>query len=107
RAGDFDRTPFLPLHPAWPQRDRLTALIAAAHESHQHPIPPFQVPPEPSLPARAPESGVSTTAEREQMQALIRSRIDRDFAAVQEKMEREVGRFRETELATAERERRL
>jgi hypothetical protein len=107
RVGYVDLTALLPLHPAWSQRDSLTALIASAHQSHQHPIPPFQVPPEPSLPARAPESGVTPTAEREQMEALIRSRIDRDFAAVLAKIEREVTRFRETELATAERESRL
>src|SRR5438132_12442162 len=55
RVGHVDLEALARLHPAWPERDSLTALIASAHESHQRPIPPFRVPPEPNLPAAPPE----------------------------------------------------
>jgi hypothetical protein len=95
------------LHPAWPERDSLTALIASAHESHQRPIPPFQVPPDPNLPAASPEVGSADSTERARMEQMIQARIQRDFDAVLDKLRREVERYRETEQATAEREARL
>lgn len=102
--GHVDLEALARLHPAWPERDSLTALIASAHESHQRPIPPFRVPPEPSLPALAAEGGAPAPGEQQRMEQLIQARIARDFDAVREKMERDVARFRETERATAERE---
>jgi hypothetical protein len=107
RIGYVDLERLVRLHPAWPERDSLTALIASAHESHQRPIPPFRVPPEPSLPAVPAEQRADEAAERSRMEQVIQSRVDQDLAATREKLEREVARFRETELATAEREARL
>src|SRR6266581_3524329 len=107
RVGHVDLEALARLHPAWPERDSLTGLIASAHESHQRPIPPFRVPPEPSLPAVPAEQRADEAAERSRMEQVIQSRVDRDLAAMREKLEREVARFRETELATAEREARL
>src|SRR5439155_36529 len=92
------------LHPAWPERDSLTALIASAHESHQRPIPPFRVPPEPSLPAVSLEPGVTEATERGRMERLIQTRIQRDFDAVRDKVDRDVDRLRETEQAAAEKQ---
>jgi hypothetical protein len=106
-SGYVDLSKLTPLHPAWPQRDSLTALIASAHESHQHPIPAFRVPPDPSLPAAIPDSATAEAADKARMEQVIQARIERDLEAVQEKIEREVARYRETELATAEREVRL
>jgi hypothetical protein len=105
--GTVDLAKLAPLHPAWPQRDSLTALIASAHESHQHPIPAFQVPPDPVLPAAPPDSATAAAAGRARMEQVIQARIERDLEAVQEKIEREVLRYRETERAAAEREVRL
>jgi hypothetical protein len=92
------------LHPAWPERDSLTALIASAHESHQRPIPPFRVPPDTSLPSVSLEAGAPDAAERARMERLIQTRIQRDYDAVRDKLDREVTRFRETEQATAEKQ---
>jgi hypothetical protein len=105
--GTVDLAKLAPLHPAWPQRDSLTALIASAHLSHQHPIPPFRVPPDPALPSVAPVPATIEAAERARMEQVIQARIERDLAAAREKIEREVTRFRETEQAAAEREVRL
>jgi hypothetical protein len=106
-AGHVDLERLVRLHPAWPERDSLTALIASAHESHQHPIPPFRVPPDPSLPRVAAADAPANAAEGARMERLIRTRIERDYEAVREKLEREVTRFQETERANAEREARL
>jgi hypothetical protein len=95
------------LHPAWPERDSLTALIASAHISHQRPISPFRVPPEPSLPPVPQELGATSPAEQARMERLIEDRIQRDFDAVREKVDREVARFQETEEAAAENQARL
>jgi hypothetical protein len=107
QRGYVDLAALTRLHPAWPERDSLTALIASAHESHQHPIAPFRVPPDPELPTTPPASATDDAAERARMERLIQERIDRDVEAVRGKIEREVERFRETELATAQREIRL
>jgi hypothetical protein len=104
RLGHVDLEALARLHPAWPERDSLTALIASAHESHQRSIPPFRVPPEPSLPSISLEAGATDAAERARMEQLIQTRIQRDYEAVRDKVNGEVARFRETELATAEKE---
>src|SRR5712691_7927490 len=104
RVGHVDLEALARLHPAWPERDSLTALIASAHESHQRPIPPFRVPPETSLPSVSLEAGAPDAAERTRMERLIQTRIQRDYEAVRDKLDREVTRFRETEQATAEKQ---
>ena len=104
RVGHVDLEALARLHPAWPERDSLTALIASAHESHQRPIPPFRVPPEPSLPAVSLEPGATEATERGRMERLIQTRIQRDFDAVRDKVDRDVDRLRETEQAAAEKQ---
>src|SRR5262249_24559432 len=81
--------------------------IASAHGSHQRPIPPFRVPPDPNLPAAPLEVAGADKLERARMEQVIQERSQRDFDAVKEKISREVERYRETELATADRGARL
>jgi hypothetical protein len=107
RVGHVDLQQLVRLHPAWPERDSLSALIDSAHESHQQPIPPFRVPPDPSLPPVTVAEGAADPEERARMERLIQQRIEQDAAAMLKKLEQEVERFREAELATAEREARL
>jgi hypothetical protein len=104
RVGHVDLEVLARLHPAWPERDSLTALIASAHESHQRPIPPFRVPPEPSLPPVSLEAGAADPAERARMEHLIQTRIQRDYEAVRDKVDRDVAHFRETEQSAAEKQ---
>jgi hypothetical protein len=106
-SGHVNLQALIPLHPAWSQLQSLKALIDSAHESHQHPIPPFEVPPEPSLPPVPLGSTRYDARERERMERVIQERIQRDLAALQEKVRQEVERFRKTEEAAAIREIRL
>src|SRR5205823_529278 len=70
----------------------------------QRPIPPFRVPPEPSLPFTPLESGAAEASERARIEQVVQARIQRDYDAVREKVNQDVARFRETEQATAEKE---
>jgi hypothetical protein len=59
------------------------------------------------LPAAPPDSATAAAAGRARMEQVIQARIERDLEAVQEKIEREVLRYRGTERAAVEREVRL